>query len=122
MPQEILFENESLFLNMVELEGPEKALEYYAGFRKANKTGQLFSENSMNTLGYSFLSKKDYLTAIRLFEANVESYPGSWNVYDSLGEACLAAGDRTKARENYRKSVELNPQNENGKKILAEMD
>lgn len=32
---------------------------------------------------------------------------------DSLGEACLAAGERELAVRNYKKSLELNPQNTN---------
>ncbi len=48
--------------------------------------------------------------------------PESWNAYDSLGEAMLAAGKTEKARALYEKSVAMNPDNENGKKMLAKID
>jgi tetratricopeptide (TPR) repeat protein len=67
------------------------------------------------------LNKKDYKTAIEIFRMNVESFPDSWNAYDSLGEAYLSKGDKEKAIVNYKKSIELNPDNENGKKILKEI-
>ena len=86
-----------------------------------NDNSLLFSESGMNSLGYSYLSKKNYRTAIEIFKMNVESFPGSWNVFDSLGEAYLANGDKDKAIENYKKSIELNPDSENGKKILKEI-
>ena len=106
---------------MIEIEGIDKALEYFNTFRSENKEGILFTENGMNRLGYSYLNKKEYKVAIQVFRMNVESYPNSWNVYDSLGEAYLVSGDREKALENYKKSIVLNPNNENGKKILNEI-
>ena len=67
------------------------------------------------------MNKKDFENAIILFEMNAESFPDSWNVYDSLGEVYLAIGNKEKAIENYKKSIDLNPDNDNGKKILKEM-
>ena len=45
-----------------------------------------------------------------------------FNVYDSYGEALLALGDTTQAIENYKRSVQLNPDNENGIKVLKGLD
>jgi len=42
---------------------------------------------------------------------NVEVYSNFTNVYDSLGEAHMANGDKTLAIKNYKKSLALNPQN-----------
>jgi tetratricopeptide (TPR) repeat protein len=62
--------------------------------------------------------------AIEAFKIEVQDYPKYWNAYDSLGEAYLKAGQKDLAIENYQKSVELNPQNQNGidalKKIKEE--
>jgi tetratricopeptide (TPR) repeat protein len=52
--------------------------------------------------------------AIEVFRLNVEEHPRSWNVYDSLAEAYAENGQRELAIENYKKSIELNPQNTNG--------
>ena len=120
-PQEELFENEVRFFTLIDNDGIEKAIIHYRDFKLKNKNKILFSESGMNDMGYSYLSKKEYEIAIKLFEMNVESFPDSWNVYDSLGEAYLAIGNKEKAIENYKKSIALNPQNENGKKILKEL-
>ena len=50
---------------------------------------------------------------MRLFRVNAELYPDSWNVYDSLAEALLKAGDTAGAEKMYAKSVELKPDNQN---------
>ena len=119
--QEEAFRNEDNFFKFIDKDGVESAEEYYKSFKLKNKDKQLFSESRMNNLGYSYLSKKDYRTAIQILKLNAEAYPDSWNVYDSLGDAYLTVGNKEKGIENYRKSVELNSQNENGKKILKEI-
>jgi|HubBroStandDraft_6_1064221.scaffolds.fasta_scaffold00018_20 CubicO group peptidase (beta-lactamase class C family) len=82
------------------------------------------TEGTVNTAGYSLMGSKKIGDAILLFRRNVELHPESWNVYDSLGEAYMNNGDKELAVKSYRKSVELNPANENGlgalKKLGAE--
>ena len=57
----------------------------------------------------------------QVFRVNAERYPGSANVWDSLGEAYLKAGDRGQALASYRKALELNPHNEQAAKVLREL-
>ena len=40
---------------------------------------------------------------------------------DSLGEALLARGDQAEAISNYSRAVELDPENDNARSILAEL-
>jgi CubicO group peptidase (beta-lactamase class C family) len=86
-------------------------------------TSGAISEGALNQAGYSLMGSK-IGDAILVFRKNVELHPGSWNAYDSLGEAYMKNGDKELAVKNYRKSVELNPANENGlvalKKLGAE--
>ncbi len=49
---------------------------------------------------------------------NVESYPQSYNTYDSYGEALMIKGDKPNSIINYQKSLELNPKNDNAKEKL----
>ena len=80
------------------------------------------NEGEMNMLGYNFLQSGKTAEAVEVFKLNTALYPESSNVYDSLGEAYLAAGDNENALINYRKSVELDPNNENGKKIVKQLE
>ena len=81
----------------------------------------LFGEAEMNQLGYRYLQEGNIKDAIRLFTLNTISYPNSWNVYDSLGEGYLKDGQVDKAINNYERSLELNPKNENAIKMLREI-
>lgn len=84
-------------------------------------TSGAISEGTLNQTGYNLLGNKKIPDAILVFQKNLELHPGSWNVYDSLGEAYLASGDKDLALRNYRKSVELNPKNENGLAVLRKL-
>ena len=75
-------------------------------------------EARVNTLGYTLLRQKHMDDALLIFRANVRTHPNSANAWDSLGEALLAAGQKTEGLEAYKKSLELNPENANAKRIL----
>jgi uncharacterized membrane protein len=80
-----------------------------------------FDEVELNRLGYDLLRTKKFADAIRILQLNVEAYPNSSNVYDSLGEAYMDAAQKQLAILNYKKSLELNPKNTNGAQILAKL-
>jgi tetratricopeptide (TPR) repeat protein len=75
----------------------------------------------MNATGYNLLTSKRVDDAIEVFLLNVKLFPNSWNVYDSLGEAYAAAGKKDLAIKNYERSIEINPKNDNGKKMLESL-
>lgn len=65
------------------------------------------AELIVNRLGYWHLGQEQVDQAIAVFNRNVEVYPESANVYDSLGDAYDAAGMLELARENYAMAVKL---------------
>jgi CubicO group peptidase (beta-lactamase class C family) len=93
-------------------EGAEKALQNYRERRE--KTAEIrLDEAQTNSLGYDLLRSKKVDEAIAVFRLNTEDFPKSANVWDSLGEAYMVKGDKRKSIENYKKSLELNPENKN---------
>jgi CubicO group peptidase (beta-lactamase class C family) len=81
-----------------------------------------FSEPELNSLGYRLLAMKKVKEAIEVFKLNVEAYPKSSNVYDSLAEAYMVNGDRELSIKNYKRSLELNPQNANAVEMLKKLN
>ena len=71
------------------------------------------SEGAINRLGYRLLGDRKLADSIRIFQLNVELYPNSSNVYDSLAEAYANNGNRELAIQNYKKSLELDTNNQN---------
>ena len=68
-------------------------------------------ENLINLMGYQFLGGGKPEEAIAVFKANVERYPGSANVYDSLAEAYERGGRIDLAEPLYDKARTLGQQN-----------
>jgi predicted alpha/beta superfamily hydrolase len=64
-------------------------------------------ENVVNNLAYGLLRKGKDDEAIATFKFNVEHYPNSANVYDSLAEAYEKTGQFDLARQNYERAVQL---------------
>ena len=96
--------------------GVEKAMEIYEMKWRKNNGEYNMAEDQLNRLGYFYMGEKDFETAIAIFKRNAKSYPDSFNTYDSLAEAYME-----NSIFNYKKSLELNPGNENAKNMLEKM-
>ncbi len=72
-------------------------------------------EEVINNYGYDLIQSKKIDEALVFFKKNVGNYPRSYNAYDSYGEALTIKGDKANAILNYKKSLELNPANDNTK-------
>ncbi|NIR52311.1 tetratricopeptide repeat protein, partial [candidate division KSB1 bacterium] len=86
-----------------------------------NEKGQL-NERQINILGYKLLNNGRTDDAIDVFKLNVAAFPNSANTYDSLGEAYMKAGMKEPAIQNYKKSLELNPDNSNAVAMLKRLN
>jgi dienelactone hydrolase/predicted negative regulator of RcsB-dependent stress response len=102
-------------------QGFDQAAEIYAGILKENKDFKLVEE-AVNTWAYELMEGGHLPEATALLKLNVQMYPDSGNVYDSLGEAYMNAGKKQLAIENYKKSLEKDPDNENAKKQLKKLE
>ncbi len=73
---------------------------------------KLADEQQMNTYGYALLAQNKLDEAIKIFSKNVEKYPESWNVYDSLAEALIKKGELSEAIKNFNIALEKAPENQ----------
>jgi tetratricopeptide (TPR) repeat protein len=63
-------------------------------------------ENFVNGLGYAFMGNNKADRAYALFNLNIQNYPESSNVYDSMGDYYLNQKDTTQAIEFFNKALE----------------
>jgi uncharacterized membrane protein len=101
--------------------GIDQAVRQYHELKAAAAATYNFDEDELNNLGYVFIRAKKFKEAIRILQLNVEAYPQSSNVYDSLGEAYADDGDKPLASANYQKSLQLNPKNTGAVKMLQKL-
>lgn len=78
-------------------------------------------EDSLNNIGYILLRNSRFNEALKVFALNVKEHPQSANAFDSLGESYLAVKNYALALENYKKSLELNPENNNALNMIGKI-
>ncbi len=106
---------------IAKLKGTQAALERYTQLKRSQPAGHPVVESTLNELGYTLLSSGQTEDAITVFRRNVQEYPKSANVYDSLGEAYMQAGQKDLAIQNYEMSLKLNPANQNAVEMLRKL-
>ena len=102
--------------------GVADAMRLYDRLKNERGREYSFGEHELNELGYELLRSRRVDEAITVFLKNVEVFPDSGNAHDSLGEGFLTRGDKANALASYKKAVELDPKNENAKRIIAELE
>ncbi|MBK8581571.1 MAG: serine hydrolase [Flavobacteriales bacterium] len=100
----------------MEKDGIEKAVAQFNALKSSKE--QYLDESEMNMAGYELLWAGKKQEAAALLKLNVDVFPNSSNAYDSYGEALLALGDSANAIANYKRSIQLNPDNTNGIQVL----
>src|SRR5688572_391776 len=100
----------------------QDALRGYRDYRGNPRHRYADNEEDLNGLGYELLEARRFDAAIVILELNAREHPRSANVYDSLGEAYMLAGQKEQAVRNYRRLLELDPRNANARNVLQELD
>ncbi|HVL09187.1 MAG TPA: dienelactone hydrolase family protein [Burkholderiaceae bacterium] len=91
--------------------------EAYQQARKRDEAFQL-SERDLKRWGYGLLDEGRTQDAVEVLKLWATLYPGNWDAADSLAEGYQAAGNKALAIRNFRRSLELNPDNRNAVKQL----
>jgi CubicO group peptidase (beta-lactamase class C family) len=102
-------------------EGLDAGVKQYYDLKANHSEAYDFREGLMNGLGYTFLNAGKTKEAITVFQLNVEAYPASANVYDSLAEGYMRNGDKALAIENYEKSLKLDAGNSNAVEMIKKL-
>ena len=89
----------------------EKALEAYLEIKEKDSLNPAIQDRYLNSIGYQYLHEEEIEKAIQIFTINTILYPKKSNTYDSLGEAFWQKKDTANAALNYRKALEINPEN-----------
>ncbi len=100
----------------------DKALTAFKAIKEKDSLSPVIREQSINRLGYTFIRKKNYNTALEIFKINAELYPKSSNVFNSLGEVYFLKKDTVTAIVNFKKALSINPENRSSKRFLIKIN
>jgi CubicO group peptidase (beta-lactamase class C family) len=101
--------------------GAQAALDRFSELQKSGELQGQAAEAALNQLGYTMLYSGHEQDAVTVFKRNVQEFPASSNVYDSLGEAYMKVGEKDLAIANYEKSLQLDPKNQNAVEQLKKL-
>ncbi|HUU04687.1 MAG TPA: hypothetical protein VMZ49_02300 [Patescibacteria group bacterium] len=106
--------------------GADAALEYYQKLKKKYADIEWWSglhpdalEGNINQNGYRLFENQDLECAYQLFKLNTMLFPASANTWDSLAEYYYNIKEYDLSLKYYQRTVEINPDNEHGKKMIA---
>jgi len=102
-------------------QGFDHAAAIYAAMLKEQPDFKL-DEDAVLRWGSDLMEKNHLAEAIEVLKLDVQVFPSSSNSYDSLGEAYMKAGQTQLAIESYKKSLELNPGDDEAKEKLKELE
>ncbi len=109
-----------VLLKTIQQHNAEAAVKQYYDLKTAEPIAYDFGESALSDLCDRLEELKKFKEALRIFELNTEANPSSFT-YDSLGEACLAAGDRDCALKSFRKALEISPNDTNATERLNKL-
>ena len=102
--------------------GVEAGIAEYRDLKAKQAATYDFAEPELNDLGYRLMRMGKVKDAVEIFKLNVEAYPEAFNTYDSLGEGYMTLNEHELAVLNYKKSLELNPDNANAVQMLKKLE
>lgn len=79
-------------------------------------------EYRLNIIGYTLMDHGRLSDGIKVLELNAEENPKSGNAFDSLGDGYFRNNQLEISKDNFKKSLELNPDNTNAKEMLEKIE
>lgn len=80
-----------------------------------------YNDEHINDIGFKLLKARKTEEAHKLFKHTESQYPDSWAVYHGLGETYRLMGQKELALSNYKKSLKINPNNEDSQRAMAKL-
>jgi len=106
-------------LELINTDGLSQAKAHFEMVK--NDDTYFVEENEINAVSYQLLLSDNAPAAAEILKLGIEVFSKAFNLYDSYGEVLRKLGQQDESIKNYKKSLELNPSNENAKRVLKEM-
>lgn len=86
------------------------------------RTGEPINLDALNRIAYQYAEVGRAPVGIAILKHAVTLYPKDGNLHDSMGELYLIMGDKTTARIEYTRALELDPTNRNAVDVLKKLE
>lgn len=100
--------------------GIDQTIALYKELKATNNKAFVFNKNQLNYLGGELRKAGKIKDATKIFNLNVEEYPKSTLVYESLADLYKRNNNKKAAIYNFEKACELDPKNQYWTYILGQ--
>lgn len=108
-------------MRTIEAQDVAAAIKQYYDLKALDPEAYNLSESELCGLGYALWKAKRIKAAIEIFKLNVVVFPQSSDANYCLGEAYMEDGDKENAIISFKKSLELDPQNNYAAEMLKKL-
>tara|TARA_R110002073_G_scaffold128999_3_gene275088 strand:+ start:43996 stop:45462 length:1467 start_codon:yes stop_codon:yes gene_type:complete len=103
--------------------GIQNGIQFYQKLKKEEGTDFYFNNGAaLNKIAYGLMREDKNADAIEIFKYIVSEFPNEYNPYDSLGEGYFMDKQYDLALLNYKRSLELNPENDNAERMIKHIN
>lgn len=104
----------------IDKDGIKKGIAFFK--KHQNDPEYSISETDLIVTGYKKLHAGNAQDASLIFKLAIETFPDRDNPYDSYAESLMELGQHEEAIKNYKKSLELNPNNRNAVRMIKKIE
>jgi CubicO group peptidase (beta-lactamase class C family) len=101
--------------------GIDAAISEYQQLKKSKPGHYNFNFWELNSLGYRLTQLEKISEAVAIYKLNIKNFPDWSRAYNDLGDAYKLNGNVELALENFKKSLELDPNNNYAKEKLKKL-
>jgi len=82
----------------------------------------IFDEDLFSSVGRSLARQENNKAIVEVYQIWIDTYPNSSRAHYSLGQAYATGGEPKLAKKQFKKALNLDPENEDAKSQLAKLD
>lgn len=116
------FEGYRMPMDLILKSGPEEINRHFEKFSQQIGVNFYPSESEMKLYAdFYFYRAKEREKGLGFYQMNVDNYPESYRAHQYLADAFREMGQLEKAIRHYKRSLALNPDNEEVKKVISNL-
>jgi len=116
-------ESPSRLLAAATVKGGEAGFnETYEMLEKKYPGAEIFDENLFSSAGRTLSRQKNNKAIVEVYQVWIDKYPNSSRAHYSLGQAYVSVEEPKLAKKQFKKALDIDPENEDAKNQLAKMD
>jgi len=105
--------------------GPSAAIARYYELKDSGTTEYRFDGEDLTYIGYKLFGKGRVADSMSFFEASLKERPDgvyNWLCHHYLAKGYMEAGDKARALECFKKSIEINPGNAEAGELIRQLE